>query len=71
MTHLNHTEVRTIFLGNTLAQLQFGWMRLCLRVLLSIPVGIAKGVFAFSDAIAESTRMAYVDPFSSNREERK
>jgi len=66
MTHLNPTQHRTNSAPNTLARSLIGWMRFCLRLLVSIPVAIAKAVIALSGAIGSAAGMAYVDPFTPN-----
>jgi hypothetical protein len=71
MTHLNPTLHRTNPFPRPHARSLIGGSRLCLRLLVSIPVAIAKGVMTLSCAIGNAVEMAYVDPFMPNRKDRK
>ncbi len=71
MTYLNPTQHKTNTLPGTIAASLIGWSRLCLRVLMRIPVAVVKAVIGVSGAIGNAAEMAYVDPFRSNGKDRK
>ena len=70
MTNPTPTQVSSYTAQSTPAQLVHAWTRFCLRLLLSIPIALAKGVIEIAHAIGKAAEMTYVDPFMPNRKRR-